>query len=69
MLTDKRREVHIHDIAVDHRHVVPVLQGIPGQDRDQITVNFHGIYTAGGISKILCQRTDTRADLQNRIIL
>ena len=60
--------IHFQDIFIDHRYIVIIAQRIL-QDRDQTFINLHRIYLSGCICQILCHRSHTRSDLQNKIIL
>ena len=61
-------DIRFQDIVIDHGNIIPVLQRIL-KDRDQRTIDLHSSHLSGSLRKILGHSSDTRTDLQYKIIL
>ena len=63
----KFRNVQFQDIFIDHGYIIIITQRIL-QNRNQAFVDLYRTYFSRRIRQILCHRSDSRSDLQDKII-
>ena len=60
-------DIHFQNIFIDHGYIFIITQRIL-QNRNQAFVDLYRTYFSRRICQILCHRSDSRSDLQDKII-
>ena len=64
----KLADVYFEDVVVDDCHIIPIFQSVV-QNRKQCFINLNCCHFPCCFSQILCHGSDSRSNLQHKIIL
>ena len=64
----KLADVYFEDVVVDDCHIIPIFQSVV-QNRKQCFINLNCCHFPCCFSQILCHGSDSRSNLQYKIIL